>query len=438
MDMKTKYLVILSLVFILLMPSLVLANKGMIVIDPKEISLAETGQNAIVAWNGKEEVIILSTDVRSSESTLVLEILPLPSNPIKVEEGNFDSFTKLTEIVNKKIRAIRERERYKGFGRKAVTGVEITFHKKIGAHDVTVVKVNDLDYFINWVRNFTTSKGFKYTEISSEFKNTVASYLDRSIRFFVFDVIDVSKDRQSIKPLVYRFKTDFLYYPLEITAASDAKRSFSEVNIFLITNGIINKTVIRDANLWPEAGFKYSIELTKNELKEISPEIADLFSSAYVMNVHYFGLLERLNKDLVVYRQDIYIPTFFDKISEIFSASLIFSTVSEMWKGTFGEHALYAPFWAKAISAIILFSFIVGIPSVIFIITMLIKRLLRKYNLKSFGYSLSSLVVSIIIVIPLLLSDVIWLAIPVFVILIIIGFSMLIYLTIKFFKKYIF
>jgi len=137
-----------------------------IVVGPREVSLQESGQNAIVAWNGNEEVIILSTDTKSSESILVLEVLPLPSNPIKIEEGSFDSFTKLTEILNKKVRAIREQEMYKGFGRTVeVPGIEITFHKKIGAHNITtIVKVNDLDYFINWVKDFSTSKGFKHIE----------------------------------------------------------------------------------------------------------------------------------------------------------------------------------------------------------------------------------------------------------------------------------
>jgi len=363
MGIKTKCSVILSLVlFLLVIPSLVSADKGMIIIGPKEVWLEESAQNAIVAWNGKEEVIILSTDTRSLESTLVLEVLPLPSNPTKVEEGNFDSFVMLTEIVNKKVKAIREREGYKAFGRRAISsGIEITFHKKIGSHDVTIVKVSDLDYFICWIKNFTISKGFKYREISPEFKDTVAEYLNRGINFFVFDVIEVGKDRRSIKPLIYKFETNYLYYPLKITATSDAKRSFSEINLFLIAEGIINKSAIRSAGLRLGVGFDHYIELSKDELKKVSPEMAKLFNSAYVMNVHYFGPLQWLEKDLTVYHQDIYVPTFFDKISRIFLASLIFSTVSEMWKGTFSGYTPYAPIWARVVSAVILFSFIFGI-----------------------------------------------------------------------------
>ncbi|GEM_PF-661196 len=442
MNVKIRYLTILAVISILLMPSIAFGDKGMIGIGSKEITLEESAQNAIVAWNGKEEVIILSTDAKASDSTLVLEILPLPSNPTKIEEGSFDSFIKLAEIINKKKKEIWGMEGTKGaFNRKAHTpGVEITFHKKIGAHEITVVKVNDLDYFINWVKNFTISKGFRYTEISPEFKDTVARYLKRDIKFFVFDVIEVSKERQSIQPLVYKFKTDFLYYPFEITATSDAGNSISEVNIFFITKGIINKTIIENTNLLPTVGFEYEIELSKSELKDISPEIADLFSSAYVMNAYRYGTLNMLNRDVVVYPQDIYIPTFFDKISQYISSTLVFQYITTIWKEIFPSY-LYAfeiPMWFRCILAIVLLSFIVGIISIIFLISKLIKKLLKKYHLESFGYNLLAYMISIIIVIFLLLNNntaVFFISVVIFTI---IGFLMLLLLAKKLIEKYIF
>jgi len=404
----------------------------MIVVGPREVSLQESGQNAIVAWNGSEEVIILSTDATSSESTMVLEVLPLPSNPIKVEEGSFDSFTKLTEIINKKVRAIREQEMTKFLGRGIeAPGVEITFHKKIGAHDVTVVKVNDLDYFINWVIDFTVGKGFEYTEISPEFKNTVANYLNRDIKFFVFDVIETNKDRQSIKPLIYRFKTDYLYYPLEITATSDAGWSSSNVNIFLIVKGMLDETIVRKINLQPGIGFDYIIELRKRELSEVSPEIANLFSSAYVMNAYFNGSLNKLNYDLIVHKKDIHIPTFFYKIFQSISLSLPFQYISGIWEEIFTG---YVSTWVKVLLAIILISFIIGIPSFTLIKARLIVKLLRKYNLTSFSYDLFAYLIPIIIAALLLFSSRIWLTISVLVIFTIIGFSMIVYLVIKFFK----
>ncbi|HDP69855.1 MAG TPA: DUF2330 domain-containing protein [Actinobacteria bacterium] len=299
---KTKQAIILSIVIILLIPTMAFANKGLMTFEA--VDLTESGQNAIVAWNGDEEVIVLSTDVKSSKSTLVLETLPLPSNPTKVEEGSFESFKKLNEIIARKYETIQKEKGIRAAG--ASNGVEITFHKKIGAHDVTVVKINDLDYFLDWVKKFTAEKGLKQKEISPKFKQTVAGYLEKNIRFFVFDVIETSENKQSIKPLVYRFKTDYLYYPMEITATSDAGQSYSAINIFLITKGIMSRSLLWNTGLWPVTGFDFFIELNKDELKEVSPEIAALFGSAYVVNAYHAGYLNELNKDLVVYSSDLH------------------------------------------------------------------------------------------------------------------------------------
>jgi hypothetical protein len=261
----------------------------------------------------------------------------------------------------------------------------------------------------------------------------------------VFDVIESSEDKQSIKPLIYKFKSDFLYYPLEITATSDAGWSRSEVNIFLIAKGIVKEDVVEDINLWPRTGFYYGIELSEEELKEISPEVADLFSSAYVMNAYYYGKLDRLNKDLVVYKQDIHIPTFFDKISRVISASLIFQFVSEAGEG-FTEDV---PILEKVFLAILLFSFIVGIPSVVFITAKPLGKLTRNLFLErkalpkekgkgkrsSASYSWLSYVVSGIFVAILLLSSTFWIAILTVVIFALIGFSMMVFLITKLFKE---
>ena len=294
--------VCLSILFFLLFLSPVFADMGMVVWPP-EVSLEESGQNAIVAWNKNEEVLILSTDVEALASSLTLRILPLPSNPSEVKEGSFDSFTKITEIINRK-----NREKYQAMGGSTETpGVEITFQKNIGAHDLTVVSVDDLSYFMGWIDDFILTKGLEQKEISSEFRNTVSNYLNRDIKFFAFDVIDTNETKQSVKPLIYRFGTDFLYYPLEITATSDVGWTYSIVNIFLITKGEVNETVVRNVKLYPMAGFEYDIELGMEDLEEISQDVAELFSSdPLVVNAYYYGSLDKLDKDLIVYGEEVY------------------------------------------------------------------------------------------------------------------------------------
>lgn len=54
------------LVILLLLTLVSSADRGLIPF-PGHVRIDESGQNAIVAWNGDEEVLILSTDVKSSE-----------------------------------------------------------------------------------------------------------------------------------------------------------------------------------------------------------------------------------------------------------------------------------------------------------------------------------------------------------------------------------
>lgn len=277
-------------------------------IESQSILLEESGQNAIVAWNGNEEIIILSTDMKSSQSALVLELIPLPSNPTEIEEGNLQSFTKLANILNQKIKHKEQKSLTKSLQTTQPPGVEITFQKKIGAHDVTIVKVNSLDDFSSWVKDFLENKGLENIEPSPAFSNTLSNYLNRNVSHFVFDVIETNESLQTLNPLVYRFKSDYLYYPLEITATSDVGWSSSNVNLFLIAKGRMNPTVVSEIG-FSSAGIGLSseaIQLTKKELKEISPKLENLFrSGAFVTNVRYSGPLNALNRDLRIYPSDI-------------------------------------------------------------------------------------------------------------------------------------
>lgn len=299
--MKKQYFYSLIISLILFIPALALADGG-IIYWPPDVHLDQSAQNAIVAWNGKEEIIILSNDIESDTKAIALRIVPLPSNPTEIKEGSFESFEKLVEIINEKLEEIRDRWLKMGEGLEAAptAGIEITFQKKIGAHDITVVKVNDLDYFLNWIKDFAIEKGLEIKEISPEFKEGVKNYLKREISYFVFDVIDTSEGEESIKPLIYKFDSDFLYYPILISGISEISESRAKIRVFLICpEEISNKGYWRP--FW-RGRFDYSVEFTQEELKQVNKDIANLFVfGAKVTIFDYYGPLKEFKKDLVFY-----------------------------------------------------------------------------------------------------------------------------------------
>ena len=291
--MKRQNFILIIIFSLSLIPSLIFADGGMI-IWPPEIHLDQSAQNAIVSWNGKEEIIILSNDIESDAEGTALRIIPLPSDPTEIKEGDFESFEKLVEIMNEKLEEVRNQ--WLGTGKSLEeapsAGIEITFQEKIGAHDITVVKVNDLDVFLEWIEDFATGKGYEIKEISLEFKQGVKNYLKRDVRYFVFDIINTTEGKESINPLIYHFESDYFYYPLKMTAISEIGSSYGKIQMFLIVKEFIGE----------EFEQEYPVKITQEELEQINEDLADLFESeAEIIKIDYYGKLTRFDKDFTLF-----------------------------------------------------------------------------------------------------------------------------------------
>ncbi len=303
--MKKRYFYLLVSFFILVFPVLIFADGGMIPWPP-EVELNQSAQNAIVAWDGNEEIIILSIDLESSAAATTLRVIPLPSDPADIKEGDFTSFEKLVDFMNEKLD--RGNWQYLEEGGKDVmppgdeAGVEIVFEEEIGAHDITVAKVNDLGYFLDWIKDFTEAKGFPEKEISSQFKKGVENYLKKDIKYFVFDVIETGPQKESVEPLVYRFESDFLYYPLLISGISEIGESATEINLFLVTKKEVGFGYIPYSYYSGDWFGDYAIELTQDELGEVSEDLTGLFEKEVrVAQAYIYSTLGDLVSDLMLF-----------------------------------------------------------------------------------------------------------------------------------------
>ena len=96
-----KVIVIIALV--LLAATEVYADRGTFVMRPVEmvenIDVFDAGQKAIICWNDGEEILVLSTDKYASADAKVLEFLPLPSKPSKVEESDTSLFRNIAVMI---------------------------------------------------------------------------------------------------------------------------------------------------------------------------------------------------------------------------------------------------------------------------------------------------------------------------------------------------
>ena len=170
--MKVKIFTVLLLLIMLVLVFPLIAKADRCIIVPRDdVVLSEPGQKAFIAHNGQEELLILSTDVKASKSVSVLEFMPLPSRP-EVSLAQEDCFTNLKELVKRYnlyyppvYRIMAEEAKS---GEAAYDPVELIFHQKLGVHDVTAVKINDMTEFVRWIKDY-----FKKSKVIEMSKNLI-------------------------------------------------------------------------------------------------------------------------------------------------------------------------------------------------------------------------------------------------------------------------
>lgn len=261
--------------------------------SPVPASLAQDSQNAIIFHNKLEEILILATELRAEKETEVLEFIPFPSEPaVFLVEGNI--LEKVAGLLKSKDIQV-ESGFSKGGG--GAAAVEIRLSKKIGPHDVTVVKINRPEEFENWVEEFFRRKKIKPESGLKEFAASAGDYLSRGFSYFVFDSVKVGKETRTVEPLAYRFRSVELYYPLK---TSNLVGGQGKVDLILFLPGSFWVDFWIDES-WQNRYFELfrsgwevssSSKIYPEEVKDLLPEASGFFrpgQKIYLQMLSYFG-----------------------------------------------------------------------------------------------------------------------------------------------------
>jgi hypothetical protein len=282
--------------FLILVPlSLGLADRGMIPVNPNA-QIFEPNQRAMIAWNGKEEILLLSTDLHASDSTTLLEVLPLPSEP-DVKKGDLETFRKATDLINKKLysgQMAKGRELSEGV---IVPSGEVTFHKRIGAHDISVTHLLDAQGFVGWVIGYLRTLGVERDVISAEMKKLINDYISEGCEWYVFDVVSIGKETVTNEPIQYRFKSDHVFYPLKITSTAQGATS---IELLILTPRLLSRFPSLPID---RIKLKHDpISIKQEELNELNEEMYELLKEHDRLRLRIWeiqGELKNFNSDLL-------------------------------------------------------------------------------------------------------------------------------------------
>ena len=277
---KIPFLALPLAIFCLVVPALpASADHGGVGLGYR-VTFDEQVQNAIVAWNGETEVLILSTEVSSAASGKLLEFLPLPSCPKSMAEGDYNSFWKIASYF--------DRNAIGGWGASGIEsdglydfyypGIQVLERVSVGPHDITVVKITQTEHFNTWVRNFAHDRGLPAPNIPQRLGSCVGSYVGRNICYFAFDVIDLGPRAVRVEPVVYTFDTPCLFYPLEVTRDTLSRNwRGHEISVFLVTGEKLRTTAGKWISIGNLEGRALEEKTPSRGLRWISDDLGGLF-----------------------------------------------------------------------------------------------------------------------------------------------------------------
>jgi hypothetical protein len=181
------------------------------------VELSQESQKAIILHNATEEILILGTEMKAKQETEILEFIPFPSEPqVSLAAGN--PFEKIGQLISEKGLLFEYYDDFSKGGNSAGTKVpvEIRLSEKIGLHDVTTIKINDIEQFSQWLEKFFKSKELplQNEKLQAVYSNA-RDYLQRGYCYFVFDSVTISPQLKFLEPLKYRFKSQKIYFPLK-------------------------------------------------------------------------------------------------------------------------------------------------------------------------------------------------------------------------------
>jgi hypothetical protein len=281
--------------------------------DPLRVRIYEPAQRAEILFNGRQQILCLSTELHASEATAVLEMIPFPSEPT-VTLGAFaimQAAEKLmldhappryipmpgsAQAISGSAGSLPEPLDRRTEAQKIEQSARLTFHEKMGAHDIAVIEVVDTQYFRKWVDAFFEKRGAVNATVREEHLAIVEDYLARDFKWFVFDTLYLTDSVQSREPVEYVFNTDHLYYPL---LTSTGQAGHTAVDLLVIKPVLLHIDWPKEPHLRRVTGAR----VTRTDLAEVSSDWAKFIArlDVDIDMYHIDGHLADLRQDLIAY-----------------------------------------------------------------------------------------------------------------------------------------
>ena len=252
-----------------------------------KFSFQEPRQNGVIAWNGKQEILILSTDENSNVAGggAALSVLPLPGKPLSILPASTKAFDDAVAMIQRKLSRV-------------VKG-HMVLEAKIGTHNIFVWKLDSPDDFANQVRAYIKEKyaGKADALVTESTEKVIEYYFKQGFRYFAFDLAFMTEKPQTKVAIAYQFESPYVYYPLVVSKIGGVGKTTVKLAVF--TPGMLHYFKGLPAEQIKVFGDK-SVEVTASDLKPIDPGMAKLMGDGT-----FRGRIFTISGDLNKFKGDV-------------------------------------------------------------------------------------------------------------------------------------
>ncbi|MEA3559939.1 MAG: DUF2330 domain-containing protein, partial [Candidatus Thermoplasmatota archaeon] len=264
----------------------------------------EPGQNALICWNGTVERMYLSVNIWGNGESQGVHFVPFPSEP-KVSLGNASMFENLTDVFEGRLRynwnwdpeypnpATDSTGHANG---PPSDGISIILEDTLGIHDVVVIKVKSIEDLKESINQFLARIGMGIEYWPEELETVIERYVSRGFPYFALDRFPITREMNSIDPLIYEFRTDEPVFPLEISSILNGT---SKIQLGLM----VPDDIPLDLSGTGPIEFESEGHLTSVDINEIDADLASMFDSG-CHAIYFNGRvdLQELSGDFMIKR----------------------------------------------------------------------------------------------------------------------------------------
>jgi hypothetical protein len=162
-----------------------------------EVKIFIPQQRALLAWNGEEQILCMASVVHSSEPSLALEIIPLPSEP-HVRACDPATFDRARDLMSNYLRTLERMRILTSLTRREAAPWPAG---EIVPHEMRAVQAQSGEELLAWVEDYLHTQDGVDPGLLLRIGSLLDPYLAEGFTCFVFCVIPLSPESKARRPL---------------------------------------------------------------------------------------------------------------------------------------------------------------------------------------------------------------------------------------------